>query len=228
MIIPGLIIFNTIMAAQNLNSASRTARANALAQLDNIGSSRSKFTTEEVFNSVESDVANFISRVHQNINDADFSITGNIADLQMVVSDTGIDIVGNNYLIYQDKGVSGTEKSQPNTPFKYTDRKPPAYAFIDMIKRKNLNLRNEEFYDHTAGSPHADIEGDEAAINSLSYALRESIYKNGFPAKNIFSKEIPQLVIDITKTVTDFTADFITSSIRDQYGTDIYKKTLKK
>ncbi len=216
------------MAAQNLNSASRTARANALAQLEGIGSNRNEFTTEEVFNSVEADVANFISRVHQNVNDANISTTGNIADLQMVVSDTGIDIMGQPYLIYQDKGVSGTEKTQPNTPFKYTEKRPPASAFIDMIKRKNLNLRNEEFYDSNAGSPHSDIEGDEAAINNLSYALRESIYKNGFPAKTIFSKEIPQLVTDITKTVTNFTGDFITSSIRDQYGTDIYKKGIKK
>jgi len=216
------------MAAQNLNSASRTARASALAQLDNLGSSRSEFTPAAVLGSIESDVANMIARVHDNINSAGIINTGEIADIQMMVSGDKIDVKINPYLLYQDKGVSGTEQKRPNTPFKYTDKKPPASAFLSMIKSKNLKLRNEEFYDHRAGSPHSDIEGDEGAIKSLSYALSESIYKQGFPAKNIFSKEIPQLVTDITKTVADFTTDFITSSIRNQYGTDILKKATTK
>lgn len=216
------------MGAQDLSSASRNARAAALSQLDNIGSSRADFTPAEVYGSITEDVANFIERVHSNINDANISTTGAISDLRMNVTDTGIDILGPVHLIFQDKGVSGTENKRPKTPFKYSNKKPPASLFIDMIKRKNLNLRNEEFYDSNAGSPHSDIDGDEKAIERLSYAMRESVYKNGFPAKNIFSKEIPQLVDDISKTVAGFTSDFITSSIRDQYGNDIYKKTNKK
>lgn len=216
------------MATQDLNSASRNSRANALSRLDNIGSSRENFTPAEVYGSITEDVGNFIERVHQNINDTNISVTGAISDLRMNVTDTGIDIIGPVHLIFQDKGVSGTENKRPNTPFKYTDKKTPASAFIEMIKRKNLNLRNEEFYDSNAGSPHSDIDGDKKAIERLSYAMRESVYKNGFPAKNIFSKEIPQLVNDISKTVAGFTSDFITSSIRDQYGTDIYKKAVKK
>ncbi|TFF34395.1 hypothetical protein [Mucilaginibacter psychrotolerans] len=216
------------MAAQNIRSASAAARANALSQLDSLGSSRSEFTTEAVFSALEKDAANFIERVHENINSAGIANTGGISDIRMVVSDTGIDIVGKPYLIYQDKGVSGVERTRPDTPFKYSDKKPPASAFIEMIKRKNLNLRKEEFYDHNSGSPHSDVDGDEAAIKSLSYAMRESIYKEGFPAKNLFSKEVPKLVADVTKSVSDFATDFIISSIRDGYGNNIGKVGLKK
>ncbi|MES2062741.1 MAG: hypothetical protein V4456_12525 [Bacteroidota bacterium] len=212
----------------NLNSASVAARANALSQLDSLGSNRSEFTTEAVFSALEKDANAFIDRIHENINSAGIANTGGISDIRMMVSDAGIDIVGKPYLIYQDKGVSGTERTRPDTPFKYSDKKPPANSFRDLILKKNLLLRNEEFYDHNAGSPHSDIDGDEAAIKSLSYAMRESIFKEGFPAKNLFSKEVPKLVADVTKSVSDFTADFITSSIRDRYGNNIGKVGLKK
>lgn len=215
------------MAAQSLGSASAAARNAALSQLDSLGSNRSDFSTEEVFTAMESDVADFISRVHDNINAAGIVNTGEIADIKMVVSDTGIQIQGKNYLVFQDRGVSGVEKSQPDTPFKYTDKKPPASAFVEMIKKKNLRLRNEEHYNSNGGSPHSDIDGDEGAINSLSYAIRESIYKNGFPGKNLYSKEIPKLVTDVTKSVADFTTGFITSSITDGKGNDLIKKNRK-
>ncbi|GAA4907083.1 hypothetical protein [Mucilaginibacter defluvii] len=218
------------MARQSITSASRQARADALSQLDSIGSSRSEFSTEEVFNTMESDVANFIQRVQQNINAVGIANTGEIADLRMNVSDTGIDIIGKPYLIYVDKGVQGAVSNvkAPNSPFKYSDKKPPASAFKDYIKRKNLNLRNEEFYDSNAGSPFSDSEGDEAAINSVAFAMANSVYQTGFAPKNVFSKELPKLVDDVTKSVTNFAASFITSSIKDQYGTDLVKKALIK
>ncbi|MCC8409905.1 hypothetical protein LJ707_13285 [Mucilaginibacter sp. UR6-1] len=218
------------MPRQSITSASRQARADALSQLDNIGSTRSEFSNEEVFTAMESDVANFIQRVQQNINDAGIANTGDIADLRMNVSNTGIEIIGKPYLIYQDKGVQGSVSNAkaPNSPFKYTDKKPPANSFKDYIKRKNLNLRNEEFYDSNAGSPFNNSEGDEAAINSIAFAMANSVYQTGLAPKNIFSKELPKLVDDVTKSVTNFAASFITSSIQDKYGNDLVKKASKK
>lgn len=218
------------MAGQNLSSASSAARANALSQLDSLGSNRSEFSTEEVFTKLEGDVANFISRVHDRINNAGIVNTGKILDIKMVANENGIDVIAPIYLTFVDKGVQGSESSNkaPNSPFKYRDKRPPASAFIDMIKRKNLNLRNEEHYDSNGGSPYSDIDGDERAIESLSYAIATSIFKDGFAPKNLYSDEIPKLVTDVTKSVADFASSFITGSVTDKYGNDVVKKGLSK
>jgi hypothetical protein len=146
------------MAGQNLNSATRAARSAALNQLDSLGSSRSEFSTEEVFSVVEKDVAKFIDKIHQNVQDSGIVNTGEILDIRMRVNGDSIDVIAPIYLTFQDKGVQGSESSAkaPNSPFKYSTLKPPAATFTSMIKKKNIRLRNNEFMGGNP-SPHSEL-----------------------------------------------------------------------
>ncbi|TWR26910.1 hypothetical protein FPZ42_07700 [Mucilaginibacter achroorhodeus] len=215
------------MATNSLSSARAQARQDALSQLDSLGSNRSSFEFQDVFSTMENDAAAFIERVKANIQSADMPVTGKIEDLKLQVTETSINIIGEAYLIYQDKGVKGAKSSTlaPNSPFKYTDKMPPANVFEEYIKRKNINLRNEENYGGNP-SPFDDMKGDDKAIKSASWAMAKKVYNEGFKPQDIFSKELPKLVEDLSKSVAGFTADLITSGITDRYGTDIYNKAM--
>ena len=52
----------------------------------------------------------------------------------------GFDMV--DYGMFQDRGVSGTEKKY-NTPFKYTNKMPPAKAFDKWTVRKGIAPRGK-------------------------------------------------------------------------------------
>jgi hypothetical protein len=217
------------MANQNRAQASRQARASALDQLNGLGSSRGNFETADMFTAAESSVADFIERVKDNIQSADIVVTGKIEDIKLEVSDTGIKVLGHKHLLFVDKGVNGSEQKLYDTPFSYKDKMPPASAFIDYIKEKNLQLRNEENYHNgnphpNKTSPHEDIDGDEQAIKSAAYAMSRKIFKEGFKGTPIFSKEIPQLVKDLKKTITNFSKNMITSGIRGGESGDVYKR----
>jgi hypothetical protein len=47
-----------------------------------------------------------------------------------------------DYGMYQDRGVSGT-KTKYDTPFKYTNKKPPLDPLIAWAKARNIRLRDE-------------------------------------------------------------------------------------
>lgn len=206
------------MATQNRGRASAAARRAAqLEQLNNIGSNRSEFDTAGMFNIVENDAANFIQRVKANIqSESDMVVTGEIENIKAVVSSTGIDIMIPAHLSYQDKGVNGSVNQFYNTPYSYKDKKPPAAVFAEWIKTKNIQLRNEEFY---GGNPSSFEEmNNDTLVNRAAYAMREKVYRDGFKPRNIYSKEIPQLISDVQQTVTDFVTNFLTQTITNGNG----------
>lgn len=86
------------------------------------------------------------------------------------------------YGIYQDKGVSGTERKF-NTPFEYTNKKPPASAFSSWSIRRGIAPR-------TSG-------GQFAARRSLQFALANWVYKMGIEPSlfltNPFEREFNRL-----------------------------------
>lgn len=55
--------------------------------------------------------------------------------------------------------------------------------------------------------------------------LRGKVDKEGFQPKNLFTKEITQVVQDVSKSVLDFTTEMITSSMRDPKGKDVFKRS---
>lgn len=195
---------------------------NNVAKLDNLGSGKGDFAMADMFNAAENNVADFIERVKKNIQSEDMIVTGGIDDIRMEITDAGINIIGSEHLIYQDAGVNGAEVKKYDTPFSYSDKRPPALAFRTWIDTKNIQLRNEEDYGGNP-SPFEDFS-KEKEKNSLAYAIATKVFKEGFKPRNIFKVEIPELVEDLKKTLGDFSKEMITSGIRNKYGGDIYKR----
>ena len=59
------------------------------------------------------------------------------SDIKVSKNSFQLSFLMEQYGIFQDKGVSGTEKKY-NTDFKYTNKKPPASAFSQWVIRKGL------------------------------------------------------------------------------------------
>jgi hypothetical protein len=146
------------MPTQSRAQASKAARASALSQLDGLGTARAEFNTADMFTSAENSVASFIERVKSNIQAANMIVSGNIEDIQIETSQTGLKVLGNAYLLFQDKGVNPTGKQLYNTPFSYRDKMPPYAIFENYIRTKNIQLRNEEALGGKP-SPHEELEG---------------------------------------------------------------------
>lgn len=179
-------------------------RASLIDSLDNIGSSRDDYEDSDVFSAGEVAVADFISRVQDNINGADMILTGEISDLGLEIVGDEIHVLGNDYLLYQDRGVKGSidGSKAPNSPHKYTDKMPPLQVFIDYVKRKNINLANQaQFFE--GESPFADLTEDEKIKRTAQY-LQVMTFRYGFKPRNIFAKEIPQLKEDLKNSIRDF------------------------
>ena len=78
------------------------------------------------------------------------------------------------YGIFQDKGVSGTEKKY-NTPFKYTNKRPPASAFSNWVVRKGLKGTR-------------DAKGRFVSRKGLMFAVASSVFKKGIKPSMFFTK----------------------------------------
>jgi hypothetical protein len=188
-----------------LNQASKKAQqASRIAMLDSLGTDKSEFTTAPLLTDMEEVVGDFIQRVKDNMQSKDLIVTGKIEDLRIETTDTGIQIYGNPWVLWQDRGVNGSVEKKYNTPHSYTDKMPPSYVFEDYIRTKNIQLRHNENYDKDGGSPFADIDGDEKLIRSKAFGFAVKIFKEGFAPQKFFSVEIPQLYTDVKKLVPQF------------------------
>ena len=91
----------------------------------------------------------------------------------------------NDYGIFQDKGVSGTEKKY-NTPYKYTNKKPPASAFSQWVIRKGLKGTR-------------DKKGRFVSRKGLQFAIANSIYKKGIKPSLFFTKPFERAFNNLPK-----------------------------
>lgn len=76
-------------------------------------------------------------------------------------------ITAEDYLPFIDKGVSGTEKKY-NTPFKYTNKKPPVRFLQTWLKRITGKFLGRD-------------------RRSAAFALQNSIFKKGIKPTNFFT-----------------------------------------
>ena len=97
--------------------------------------------------------------------DYDIKVSKNSFELSFLMEDYGV---------FQDKGVSGTEKKY-NTPFKYTNKKPPASAFSKWVIKKGLKGTR-------------DKKGRFISRKGLQFAIANSIYKKGIKPSLFFTK----------------------------------------
>ena len=88
------------------------ARRSQIDQLDNIGMSSASYDQADVFTAAESDVAAFIERVQANINASGMILSGGISEMSIRLTGESINVLGNDYLLYQDKGVKGQNQAQ--------------------------------------------------------------------------------------------------------------------
>ena len=100
----------------------------------------------------------------------------NSLDSNIVVSKNSfqLEFLMEDYGVFQDKGVSGTEKKY-NTPFKYTNKRPPASAFSNWVVRKGLKGTR-------------DSKGRFVSRKGLQFAIANSIYKKGIKPSLFFTK----------------------------------------
>ena len=115
-------------------------------------------------------------------------------------SGTILQFLMEDYGAYQDQGVSGTKKKY-NTPFAYTNKRPPASAFDKWSIRKGIAPRQD-------GGKFAKRKG-------LNYAIAQSIFEKGIKPSLFFTKPfekrfqtlpndlIAAFVNDAEKTIED-------------------------
>lgn len=173
-----------------------------VAKLDQIGSSSKDFLQAESLTAIESELGNLIERLHNNINAIeDFVVTGKIADLSIQAANGGINLMGNKWLIYQSRGVSGTITKYP-TVHAYTSKMPPPNVFAQWIRDKNIRLVNNETY-YGKPSPTASLKTDEE-INSAAWGMAVNVFKHGLKPRPIkFDEEVKQTVEDLAKQIVN-------------------------
>lgn len=106
-----------------------------------------------------------------------------------------------DYGLYQDKGVSGTEKKY-NTPYSYKSKMPPIKPLAEWAKARNIRLRDEEG------------KFKKGNYQTIGYLIARSIYKKGIKPTLFFTKpfeqgfkKLPQALADkFALDVDDFLA----------------------
>lgn len=93
-------------------------------------------------------------------------------DLDIFENSMSMDFLMEKYMEFQDKGVSGTERKF-NTPFSYTNKRPPTKAFDKWVIRRGLAAR--------------DKSGRFLSRENLKFALANFIYRNGIRPSNFFT-----------------------------------------
>jgi hypothetical protein len=183
----------------SLQSASKKALyENKLSQLDNLGSNLTDFLEEQTFTVIEDILGDFVLRIQQNIeNESGMITTGKISDISVKVEGNEVNVYAYPYLVYQDLGVNGAINKKYNTPFAYTNKIPPVDVIKKWIKDKSISLTKDE------GSELSE----EQKINNAAWAISKKIYKDGIKPRNIYSKEIPQLLADLDREITNFASD---------------------
>ena len=211
--------------ADTLNQASKKSQnASKIAMLDSLGSDKTEFITAELMSDAENAVGLFLERVKENMDARDLIVTGKISDMRIEVSkdQKEISIWGNPWVLYQDRGVNGSEEQKYNTPHAYSDLRPPSSVFENFIRTKNIQLRHNENYDINGGSPFSDIDGDENAIKSAAYGMATKIFKEGFKPQKFFAVEIPELYKDLKKIIPNFVSSMIIQNINAKAADQLF------
>ena len=94
-----------------------------------------------------------------------------------------------DYGIFQDKGVSGTEKKY-NTPYKYTNKMPPPSKMDKWIVKRNLKgVRGKD--------------GKFISRKSLQFMIARSIYKKGIKPSLFFTKPFKKAFKNINEDLIE-------------------------
>ena len=98
--------------------------------------------------------------------------------LSYKIQGSKVSFLGENYGVFQDKGVKGAESTYAesrNSPHKYTSKMPPSSVFDKWIKQRGIKGRDKK-------------TGRFIKDKSLTYLIARSIYKKGIRATLFFTK----------------------------------------
>lgn len=101
----------------------------------------------------------------------------NSIDYELNVSENSFSLsfIMDEYGMYQDKGVSGTERKY-NTPFSYRNKMPPIKPLADWAKFKNIRLRNEKG------------QFSKGNYRTIGFLISRSIFRKGIKPSLFFTK----------------------------------------
>ena len=112
--------------------------------------------------------------------DYDLKVSKNSFQLEFLMEDYGL---------FQDKGVSGTEVTY-NTPYKYTNKMPPPSKLDKWIVKRNLKgVRGKD--------------GKFISRKSLQFMIARSIYKKGIKPSLFFTKPFEKAFKNINKDLIE-------------------------
>ena len=115
------------------------------------------------------------------------SLKGNVKEMPNSIA---VDFEMEEYGVYQDKGVSGTEKKY-NTPYSYKSKMPPIKPLADWAKSKNIRLRDEQG------------KYKKGNYNTIGYLIARSIYKKGIKPSLFFTKPFEQAFKKLPNELTE-------------------------
>ena len=104
------------------------------------------------------------------------SLKGNI---KVMPNSIALDFEMEDYGIFQDKGVSGTEKKY-NTPYSYKSKMPPIKPLAKWAQSKNIRLRDEKG------------KFKKGSYNTIGFLIARSIYRKGIKPSLFFTKPFEQ------------------------------------
>ena len=104
------------------------------------------------------------------------SLKGNV---KVMPNSINVDFQMEDYGLFQDKGVSGTEKKY-NTPYSYTTKMPPVKPLSDWAQSKNIRLRD------------AQGKYKKGNYNTIGFLIARSIYRKGIKPSLFFTKPFEQ------------------------------------
>jgi hypothetical protein len=185
--------------AQSLQQASKKVlQQSRVDSLGSLGQSKEDFETN-ILSAIEIAAGEFIERINQNIQNEDMVVSGSIMDITMQSENGSVKVYANPWLLFQDKGVNGSKSKMFDTPFSYKDKMPPVQPFIDYIKNKNIQLRDNTKYGGEE-SPFKDLTEDEQ-IERVAWAMARKVFLYGFKPRRIISKEVEQLKQDVINQI---------------------------
>lgn len=119
----------------------------------------------------------------------------NSLDYKLLFDSSGfiLQFIMEEYGSYQDQGVSGTKKKY-NTPFKYTNKRPPSKVFDKWTVRKGIAPRES---------------GKFAKRKGLNFIIAKSIFEQGIKPSLFFTKPFEKRFETLPKTlIASFVNDF--------------------
>jgi len=118
-----------------------------------------------------------LSKSQKNASNALYkSLNGNVKAMQNSIL---VEFEMEDYGLFQDKGVSGTQKKY-NTPYSYKSKMPPIKPLAQWAKSRNIRLRDEQGK-FTKGN-----------YNTIGYLISRSIYRKGIKPSLFFTKPFEQ------------------------------------